>query len=60
MGVLEFGGHTVRGSSQSACFKPRKKHHAIGDGVWGIGRGVVTLYVRGGVVLVTYVISCKN
>ena len=24
MGVLEFGGHTVRGSSQSVCLKPRK------------------------------------
>ena len=32
MGMLEFGGHVVRGSPQKASFKHRK-HHPIGHGV---------------------------
>ena len=29
MGVLEFGGHRVRGSCQSACLKPRKHIQSV-------------------------------
>ena len=54
MGVLEFGRHTVRGSSQSACLKPKKHHpitNAVGVHRWGGGWGlVVTLQVRGYIV----------